>query len=97
MLILKNPPTLFINVFQDVADEDIGRSLQSPANSPLHIVVLTQGGKLSGAFIVGDTVFSAIDILGGISSAVWKLIATYYNLTLITQGSIPWLWHFCKT
>ena len=94
MLILKNPRTLFINIFQDVADEDIDCSVQSPANSPPHIVAFTEGGELSGAVIVGDTVFSATDVVGGISENSLPHITI---LTLITQGSMPWLWHFCKT
>ena len=82
MLILKNLPTLFINIFQDFADADIDCSLQSPAQQ-IHPFILWHYLKENFlGHLLWETLISAIDVVGGNSSAVCKLIVTYYIFDL---------------
>ena len=51
--------------------------LKTPAQDPLHLVIFLQNGKLSGIYVVGDTI--TIGVPGKtVESAVFTLLASYY-------------------
>jgi len=60
-----------------VPDGSVAELLKTPERNPLHLVMFLQNGKLSGVYVVGDTVAIGVPSRS-VESGIFTLIAAYY-------------------